>query len=129
MFDKYAVVCGGGFNHRFGLYDGVMIKDNHIAFAGSITKAVTSVKEKLGHMVKVEVETETEEQVREAVAAGADIIMFDNRTPDEIREFSKIVPCHRYGSFRGITIEDLSKYGKQGRLYFTWSVNTFSEST
>ena len=46
MFDKYAVVCGGGFNHRFGLYDGVMIKDNHIAFAGSITKAVTSVKEK-----------------------------------------------------------------------------------
>ena len=92
MFDKYAVVCGGGFNHRFGLYDGVMIKDNHIAFAGSITKAVTSVKEKLGHMVKVEVETETEEQVREAVAAGADIIMFDNRTPDEIREFSKIVP-------------------------------------
>ena len=92
MFDKYGVVCGGGFNHRFGLYDGVMIKDNHIAFAGSITKAVTSVKEKLGHMVKVEVETETEEQVREAVAAGADIIMFDNRTPDEIREFSKIVP-------------------------------------
>ena len=92
MFDKHAVVCGGGFNHRFGLYDGVMIKDNHIAFAGSITKAVTSVKEKLGHMVKVEVETETEEQVREAVAAGADIIMFDNRTPDEIREFSKIVP-------------------------------------
>ena len=90
MFDKHAVVCGGGFNHRFGLYDGVMIKDNHIAFAGSITKAVTSVKEKLGHMVKVEVETETEEQVREAVAAGADIIMFDNRTPDEIREFSKL---------------------------------------
>ena len=67
MFDKHAVVCGGGFNHRFGLYDGVMIKDNHIAFAGSITKAVTSVKEKLGHMVKVEVETENEEQVREAV--------------------------------------------------------------
>ena len=65
MFDKHAVVCGGGFNHRFGLYDGVMIKDNHIVFAGSITKAVTSVKEKLGHMVKVEVETETEEQVRE----------------------------------------------------------------
>ena len=64
MFDKHAVVCGGGFNHRFGLYDGVMIKDNHIAFAGSITKAVTSVKEKLGHMVKVEVETENEEQVR-----------------------------------------------------------------
>ena len=129
MFDKHAVVCGGGFNHRFGLYDGVMIKDNHIAFAGSITKAVTSVKEKLGHMVKVEVETETEEQVREAVAAGADIIMFDNRTPDEIRVFKNCTKCYRYRSFRGITIEDLPKYGKRGRLYFTWSVNTFSEST
>lgn len=114
MFDKYGVVCGGGFNHRFGLYDGVMIKDNHIAFAGSITKAVTSVKEKLGHMVKVEVETETEEQVREAVAAGADIIMFDNRTPDEIRSFQNCTKRYRYRSFRGITIKDLSKYGKTG---------------
>lgn len=81
-------------------------------------------------MVKVEVETETEEQVREAVAAGADIIMFDNRTPDEIREFSKIVPSAIVTEASGgITIEDLSKYGKQGRLYFTWIVNTFSEST
>ena len=69
VFEKYAVTCGGGFNHRFALYDGVMLKDNHIAFAGGITKAVQLVKSKLGHMVKVEVETETKEQVIEAEKA------------------------------------------------------------
>lgn len=127
MFDKYAVVCGGGYNHRFGLYDGVMIKDNHIAFAGSITKAVTSVKEKLGHMVKVEVETETKEQVHEAVAAGADIIMFDNRTPEEVHEFSKIVPSAIVTEASGgITIENLSKYGKTGVDYISLGVLTHS---
>ncbi|PEY34208.1 nicotinate-nucleotide diphosphorylase (carboxylating) [Bacillus cereus] len=127
MFDKYAVVCGGGFNHRFGLYDGVMIKDNHIAFAGSITNAVTTVKEKIGHMVKVEVETETEEQVREAVAAGADIIMFDNRTPEEVREFSKIVPSAIVTEASGgITIENLSDYGKTGVDYISLGLLTHS---
>ncbi|MGG3522016.1 carboxylating nicotinate-nucleotide diphosphorylase [Bacillus pseudomycoides] len=127
MFDKYAVVCGGGYNHRFGLYDGVMIKDNHIAFAGSITKAVTSVKEKLGHMVKVEVETETEEQVREVIAAGADIIMFDNRTPEEVREFSKIVPSTIVTEASGgITIENLSNYGGTGVDYISLGLLTHS---
>ncbi|WP_243524623.1 carboxylating nicotinate-nucleotide diphosphorylase [Bacillus pseudomycoides] len=127
MFDKYAVVCGGGFNHRFGLYDGVMIKDNHIAFAGSITNAVTTVKEKIGHMVKVEVETETEEQVQEAVAAGADIIMFDNRTPEEVREFSKIVPSAIVTEASGgITIENLSDYGKTGVDYISLGLLTHS---
>ncbi|WP_459499290.1 carboxylating nicotinate-nucleotide diphosphorylase [Bacillus sp. C1] len=127
MFDKYAVVCGGGYNHRFGLYDGVMIKDNHIAFAGSITKAVIAVKEKIGHMVKIEVETETEEQVREAVAAGADIIMFDNRTPEEVREFSKIVPSAIVTEASGgITIENLSKYGNTGVDYISLGLLTHS---
>src|SRR5690625_1586650 len=82
MFEKYAITCGGGFNHRNGLYDGVMIKDNHIAFCGSITKAVKLVKEKLGPMVQIEIETETEDEVLEAINAGAHIIMFDNRTAD-----------------------------------------------
>src|SRR5690606_16817559 len=83
LFEKYAVTCGGGFNHRQGLYDGVMIKDNHIAACGSITAAVKKVRDQIGSMVKIEVETETEEQVIEAVEANADIIMFDNRTPKE----------------------------------------------
>ncbi len=94
IFEKYAVTVGGGYNHRYALYDGVMLKDNHIAFAGGIEKAVALVKEKLGHMVKVEVETETAEQVKQAVKAGADVIMFDNRTPDEIKELQKLVPEH-----------------------------------
>ncbi len=92
MLEKYAVRCGGGVNHRFGLYDGVMIKDNHISFAGSIKNAVDVVRRKAGHMVKIEVEVESEEQVIEAVNAGADIIMFDNRTPAEIKEYMKLVP-------------------------------------
>src|SRR5699024_11554446 len=74
MLEKYAVHVSRGFNHRYGLYDGVMINDNHIAIAGTITKAVETVRENIGHMVKVEVETETKEQVLEAVEAAADII-------------------------------------------------------
>ncbi|MBO6622266.1 MAG: carboxylating nicotinate-nucleotide diphosphorylase [Balneola sp.] len=89
---KYAVTCGGGKNHRFRLDDGVMIKDNHIKAAGSITKAVELVRTKIGHMVKVEVETESEEQVLEAVAAKADVIMLDNRAPEEIKELVKLIP-------------------------------------
>jgi nicotinate-nucleotide pyrophosphorylase (carboxylating) len=93
MLEKYAVRLGGGYNHRFGLYDGVMIKDNHISFAGSIRNAVEMVKKQAGHMIKVEVETETKEQVIEAVQAGADVIMFDNRSPEEIKELIQLVPA------------------------------------
>ncbi|MBU7593720.1 carboxylating nicotinate-nucleotide diphosphorylase [Metabacillus halosaccharovorans] len=92
MFEKYAVRCGGGFNHRFGLYDGVMIKDNHIAFAGSISNAVKKVRKQTGHMVKIEVEIETEEQLHEAIDARADVIMFDNRSPEEVARFVEITP-------------------------------------
>ena len=92
MLEKYAVTCGGGYNHRHGLYDGVMIKDNHIAFCGSITAAVERVRHKTGHMLRIEVETESLDQVKEAVAAGADVIMFDNQTPEDIRELSRHVP-------------------------------------
>ncbi|MGG3798260.1 carboxylating nicotinate-nucleotide diphosphorylase [Metabacillus fastidiosus] len=94
MFEKYAVRCGGGFNHRFGLYDAVMIKDNHIGFSGSITNAVQKVKERIGHMVKIEVEIETEEQLLEAIEAGADVIMFDNRSPEEVAKFVTLTPGH-----------------------------------
>ena len=120
MFEKYAVVCGGGFNHRIGLYDGVMLKDNHIAFAGGITKAVELVRSKTGHMVKIEVETESKEQVLEAVSAGADVIMFDNRSPNEIKELSKLVPqniiteasggigIHNIADFKGCGVNYIS---------------------
>lgn len=111
MFDKYAVTCGGGFNHRFGLYDGVMLKDNHIAYAGSIKNAVESIRKQLGHMIKIEVETESEEQVIEAVEAGADVIMYDNRTPKEIIRFGKHVPATIVTEASGgITLENLASY-------------------
>ena len=83
--DKYAVRVGGARNHRISLADSVMIKDNHIAAAGSITKAVQKIRAVIGHTPKVEVETTNLEEVKEALLAGADIIMLDNMTPDEIR--------------------------------------------
>ena len=92
MIEKYAVRCGGGYNHRFGLYDAAMIKDNHIDFAGSITNAIEAVRSNVGHMVKIEVETETKDQVIEAVEAKADVIMFDNRQPSEIKDWIGLVP-------------------------------------
>ena len=115
MLDKYAVVTGGGKNHRQGLYDGVMIKDNHIAFCGSITKAVQAVREKIGHMVKIEVETESKEEVLEAVEAGADVIMFDNRSPEEVKEFATLVPKTIVTEASGgITLENLASYSGTG---------------
>ena len=120
VFEKYAVTCGGGFNHRFALYDGVMLKDNHIAFAGGITKAVQLVKSKLGHMVKVEVETETREQVIEAVNAGADVIMFDNRKPDEIKELQKLVPNNIITEASGgINLNTIASFGGCGVNYIS----------
>ncbi len=82
--DKYAVRTGGARNHRISLADSVMIKDNHIAAAGSITAAVKKIKDVIGHTPKVEVETTTLDEVKEALTAGADIIMLDNMTPEQI---------------------------------------------
>jgi nicotinate-nucleotide pyrophosphorylase (carboxylating) len=84
--EKYAVRCGGGVNHRFGLYDAVLIKDNHIVAAGGIMKAVIAARAATGHMVKIEVETETIAEVEEALAAGADVIMLDNMTPAAMKD-------------------------------------------
>jgi nicotinate-nucleotide pyrophosphorylase (carboxylating) len=127
MLEKYAVRSGGGFNHRFGLYDGVMIKDNHISFAGSISKAVEAVRSKAGHMVKIEVEVETEEQVMEAVNAGADIIMFDNRTPEEIKEFIKLVPNGIITEASGgIQLRNIADYRETGVDYISLGYLTHS---
>lgn len=127
MLEKYAVRCGGGYNHRFGLYDGVMIKDNHISFAGSITKAVEAIRKNAGHMVKVEVEAETEAQVIEAVNAGADIIMFDNRTPDEIKELIKLVPANIITEASGgIQLANIADFRDTGVDYISLGYLTHS---
>jgi nicotinate-nucleotide pyrophosphorylase (carboxylating) len=108
---KYAVTCGGGKNHRFRLDDGVMIKDNHIKAAGSIQKAVDAVRSKVGHMVKIEVETESEEQVLEAVRANADVIMLDNRTPEQVKKLVSLIPDSVIVEVSGgITPDNINSY-------------------
>jgi nicotinate-nucleotide pyrophosphorylase (carboxylating) len=89
MLDKYAVRCGGGHNHRMGLYDGAMIKDNHIAALGSITLAVEAVRRYSSHMTKIEVECESMAQVEEAVDVKADVVLLDNMDPFLMREIVK----------------------------------------
>ena len=127
MLEKYAVRVGGGYNHRYGLYDGVMIKDNHIAFAGSITKAVLRVRESAGHMVKIEVETETKAQVLEAVEAGADVIMFDNCTPEEMEALNPLVPAHIVTEASGgILLENLADYQQSKVDYISLGFLTHS---
>jgi nicotinate-nucleotide pyrophosphorylase (carboxylating) len=127
MFEKYAVRCGGGFNHRFGLYDGVMIKDNHIAFAGSITNAVNTVREKTGHMVKIEVEIETEKQLLEAIDANADVIMFDNRSPEEVAKFAELTPKHIITEASGgIGLHNLADYRNTNVDYISLGMLTHS---
>jgi nicotinate-nucleotide pyrophosphorylase (carboxylating) len=85
LLDKYAVRIGGGWNHRFGLHDGILIKDNHIAAAGSITEAVTRARRNAPHLLKVEVEVEDLKGLDEAIEAGADIVLLDNMTLEGIR--------------------------------------------
>ncbi len=91
VLEKYAVRMGGGTNHRFNLADGVLIKDNHIAVSGGITKAVKNARANIPHTLKIEVEVETREQLLEAIDAGADIIMLDNMTNEEMTESVKLI--------------------------------------
>ncbi|SFU57643.1 carboxylating nicotinate-nucleotide diphosphorylase [Butyrivibrio sp. M55] len=91
IFEKYAVKCGGGQNHRYNLSDGILLKDNHIGAAGSVTKAIQLAKEYAPFVRKIEIETETLDQVKEAVEAGADIIMLDNMDPATMKEAVKII--------------------------------------
>ena len=83
---KYAVWCGGAKNHRYNLSDAAMLKDNHIDAAGGITAAITTLRAKIGHMTKIEVETRNLDELREALAAGADVIMLDNMSPELMKE-------------------------------------------
>lgn len=91
MLQKYAVRMGGGQNHRFGLYDAVMLKDNHIAAAGSLVRAVVEVRRHVGQMVKIEVECESLEQVAEALDSGVDVIMLDNMDIEVMKKAVKLI--------------------------------------
>jgi len=85
-FEKHAVRCGGGFNHRFGLDDAILIKDNHIAVAGGVTKALRAAKAFAGHLVKIEIEVDTLDQLDEVIHEGADVVLLDNMTPAQLKD-------------------------------------------
>ncbi|MBO9653713.1 MAG: carboxylating nicotinate-nucleotide diphosphorylase [Agrobacterium tumefaciens] len=89
--EKYAVRAGGGMNHRFALYDAVLIKDNHIAVAGSVREAIRRARQGVGHLVKIEVEVDTLAQLHEAMEEGVDAVLLDNMTPETLREAVEIV--------------------------------------
>ena len=91
VLEKYAVRCGGGANHRFGLGEAVLVKDNHIAVAGSIRAAIAAVRERVGHMVKVEVEVDTLEQLREVLECGVDVVLCDNMAPAQLAQAVELV--------------------------------------
>ena len=118
MLEKYAVRAGGGYNHRFGLYDAVMIKDNHIKGAGSITKAVESARKHIPHTMKIEVETESMEQINEAIAAGADIIMLDNMNlqamSEAVKHIKQKTPHIMVEASGGVTLETLHGIAQTG---------------
>ena len=115
IFDKYAVEVGGGIKHRFGLADSVLIKDNHIKIAGGIKEAVERVKNKLSHTLKIEIEVENLEDLKEALEAGVDIILLDNMSPDMVRRAVEIVDkrviLEVSGGIREDNIIDYAKTG------------------
>ena len=126
ILEKYAVTVGGCYNHRFGLFDGILIKDNHIKIAGNIEKAVLKVRAK--HKNKeIEVETSNINQVREALKSGADIIMLDNMTPDKIKKAVKIIDSKAMTEASGgINLDNIGEYAKTGVDYISVGVLTHS---
>lgn len=112
---KYAVTCGGGKNHRYNLSDCAMLKDNHIDAGGGITATVKALREKIGHTVKIEVETRNMDEVREAVAAGADIIMLDNMTAGQMKEAVAYIDGRALTEASGnITAENIREKASSG---------------
>ena len=115
VFEKSAVRIGGGCNHRYNLSDGVLLKDNHIGAAGSVAKAVAMAKEYAPFVRKIEIEVETMEQVKEAVEAGADIIMLDNMTPEMMKEAVELIAGRAQTECSGnITKENIAKILETG---------------
>ncbi|HBA03350.1 MAG TPA: carboxylating nicotinate-nucleotide diphosphorylase [Clostridium sp.] len=132
--EKYAVKIGGGVNHRFSLSDGILIKDNHIGYAGGIKEAIELAKKNSSFVRKIEVETETKDQVLEALEAGADIIMLDNMSLDLARDMVKLINGRALTECSGnITLDTVTDYGKTGVDYIssgelTHSVKAFDIS-
>ena len=118
MLEKYAVTVGGGFNHRFGLDDGVIIKDNHIAIAGGVRRAVEITRRSVSHLMKIEVEVSRESQVLEAIEAGADVIMLDNMSLADMTKsvtlISEKAPATIIEASGGVTLETIRAIAECG---------------
>ncbi len=122
IFEKYSVKIGGGSPHRFGLYDAVMIKDNHIKTAGSIKEAVKIARQNIPHTIKIEVETENISQVQESINAGADIIMFDNMSVEEMKKAVELVNGRAITEASGtVNIAAVNKIASSGVDYISTS--------
>lgn len=115
ILEKYAVRMGGGFNHRFGLFDGILIKDNHIAVAGSISEALAKIKGRVPHTLKIEVEVDDIKGVEGAIRAGADAILLDNMSLEEIREAVSIAGGRvLLEASGGVTLESIEGISRTG---------------
>jgi len=127
ILEKYAVRVGGGRNHRFGLDDGVLIKDNHIKIAGGIREAISRIKQCLPHTLKIEVEVSTIAELREAIEAGADIVMLDNMSKEEIVEAVKIAEGRvKLEVSGGVNLDNVREYVSLGIDYISLGMLTHS---
>jgi nicotinate-nucleotide pyrophosphorylase (carboxylating) len=127
VLDKYAVSCGGGLNHRMGLFDGVLIKNNHLAFHSSVRQAIQEARRQLGHLVKIEVEVRNLIQLEDAISGGADVVLLDNFNPVETRQAVEAaagrVPLESSG---GITLETVREFAEAGVDYISIGALTHS---
>ena len=133
-FDKYAVRCGGGSNHRFGLDDAILIKDNHIAVAGGVGLAIERAKAYAGHLVQVEVEVDTLEQFREALKAAPDVVLLDNMTNAQLKEAVELNKQDNSGSVRleasgNVNIDTIQAIAETGVDYISTSKITMAAPT
>lgn len=127
IFEKYAVRAGGGYNHRYNLSDGVLLKDNHIGAAGSVTKAVQMAKEYAPFVRKIEVEVENLDMVKEAVEAGADIIMLDNMSPEDMKKAVELIDGRAQTECSGnVTKENIARLIEIGVDYISSGALTHS---
>ncbi|MNI51856.1 putative nicotinate-nucleotide pyrophosphorylase [carboxylating] [compost metagenome] len=125
--EKYSVKIGGGQNHRFNLSDGILLKDNHVAFAGGVKSAVTKARENSSFVRKVEVEVETLDMVKEALEARADIIMLDNMSLDNIKEALSLIKDKALVECSGnITLDNISRYASLGVDFISLGALTHS---
>ncbi len=133
-FEKYAVKCGGGSNHRFGLDDAILIKDNHIAVSGGVSQAVENARAFVGHMVKVEIEVDSLDQMKNALEAKPDVILLDNMSTDQLKEAVAINQKHNAGSVKleasgNVNINTVKAIAETGVDYISTSKITMAAPT